>query len=531
MILQKMFIYIFVGLVSLSIQQNPLHEVGAVEQRKPFFERFRRLEEQFRRFQELTLTRLQGIAENYNISYNIDRRFQYLTDQYNNLTSIVNGFHKVTDNEINNLKTWMKKLQKKSKKMDLKVSGLEILFNERNKQSLKETKEQGALLSNLTLEIKDQRKEIDSLASNRNDLQRDLDTIQDEIRSQGVKMASIEEQMKSVLQNDAFSAKSASASQSLNQTPQGKQSESPKLQLERRQQKLNKLRTKHRQLQERQQVLRQSQSEQLHNNFQGRTPQQNRSKGDEPLEEQAQLQPKPEGIIKQLPEQQQVPKQQEAPRKPGTICNVHSVLVFPTSSAENFVTFKKGIDRGIHELSICTWLRTSASYLGTILSYATEENDNKLVLHGRNVTKQKTIHFVIGDPAFRELPVELLLDSRWHHLCIIWSSVHGKYWFYIDRRLVSTGSRFQKGYEIPSGGSLVVGQEQDTFGGGFDSSESFVGNLAGFYIWNHALSPGEVSGIATGKGLPRGMILTLNDISTVNGTIQQISCPCLEHCM
>uniref|UniRef100_H3B2F7 Pentraxin 4 n=1 Tax=Latimeria chalumnae TaxID=7897 RepID=H3B2F7_LATCH len=489
MILQKMFIYIFVGLVSLSIQQNPLHEVGAVEQRKPFFERFRRLEEQFRRFQELTLTRLQGIAENYNISYNIDRRFQYLTDQYNNLTSIVNGFHKVTDNEINNLKTWMKKLQKKSKKMDLKVSGLEILFNERNKQSLKETKEQGALLSNLTLEIKDQRKEIDSLASNRNDLQRDLDTIQDEIRSQGVKMASIEEQMKSVLQNDAFSAKSASASQSLNQTPQGKQSESPKLQLERRQQKLNKATSHWR-------------------NKHNSSPN-----------------------LKQLPEQQQVPKQQEAPRKPGTICNVHSVLVFPTSSAENFVTFKKGIDRGIHELSICTWLRTSASYLGTILSYATEENDNKLVLHGRNVTKQKTIHFVIGDPAFRELPVELLLDSRWHHLCIIWSSVHGKYWFYIDRRLVSTGSRFQKGYEIPSGGSLVVGQEQDTFGGGFDSSESFVGNLAGFYIWNHALSPGEVSGIATGKGLPRGMILTLNDISTVNGTIQQISCPCLEHCM
>lgn len=213
-----------------------------------------------------------------------------------------------------------------------------------------------------------------------------------------------------------------------------------------------------------------------------------------------------------------------------TVCNVHSMLVFPNSSTENYATFTKGLREPLHELSICSWVKTNASYLGTILSYGTEDNDNKLVLHGRNGATYDAFHFVIGDPAFRELPLVPLIDGKWHHICFIWSSIQGKYWFYVDRRLTSTGSRFQKGYEIPPGGSLVFGQEQDTLGGGFDSSEAFVGNLAGFAMWNRALSPGEVSGTATGKGLPRGTILTLADDPLIHGAVERVDCTCLEHC-
>uniref|UniRef100_A0A8C8SQW1 Pentraxin family member n=1 Tax=Pelusios castaneus TaxID=367368 RepID=A0A8C8SQW1_9SAUR len=207
------------------------------------------------------------------------------------------------------------------------------------------------------------------------------------------------------------------------------------------------------------------------------------------------------------------------------------MLLFPSASTENFATFGQGFLTGLHELSLCSWVSTHARYLGTILSYATEENDNKLVLHGWNATIPTSIHFVIGDPAFRELPVRQVLNGRWHHVCVIWSSIQGRYWFYVDRRLASLGSKFQKGYEIPPGGSLILGQEQDMVGGGFDPSEAFVGGLAGFAIWNRALSPGEVSSIATGQGLPRGTILTLADVSALNGAVQKVNCTCLEQCL
>ncbi len=48
-------------------------------------------------------------------------------------------------------------------------------------------------------------------------------------------------------------------------------------------------------------------------------------------------------------------------------------------------------------LSICTWLKVDANYLGTIIYYVTENNDNMLVLYGRNSGILGVMYFVIGD--------------------------------------------------------------------------------------------------------------------------------------
>ena len=77
----------------------------------------------------------------------------------------------------------------------------------------------------------------------------------------------------------------------------------------------------------------------------------------------------------------------------------------------------------------------------------------------------------------------------------------------------------------------MLGQERDAVGGGLDPEEGFEGRIAGFVVWNRLLSPGEVAGVATGKGLPRGVVLTLEDVAGVHGEVQQVACECLEHCV
>ncbi|XP_039632077.1 pentraxin-4 [Polypterus senegalus] len=501
-----------------------LQEAVHAEHRKPFFERLRRLEEQFRRFQQMTLTRLQGIADNYNVSYNIDAHFQLLTEQYQNISDSINGFKATAENDLSSLKFWTRKLQKKSKKLDLKVNALEKAVNDINRQQTKDKKEQVLLLTNLTEEVQSQKNQITSLFANKDKIEANVQILQETVNGQRVKVDKFEEQVRTALQNDVVSFRTFSQQKS-NETPKDKSSESPETptkQVKKTMASNQKLHVKHlrsKQLQQKQQP-----------------PQPTRV---DPTQE-TEIQPTTESLIKSnqlkpqnptlIPQMQKISKNQEMPIKDGTICNVKSMLYFPNSSTDDYVTFKKGFSTGIHELSICTWLQVGSGYLGTMLSYATEENDNKLVLHGRNSTTQTSIHFVIGDPAYRELPVDSLLDGKWHHICLIWSSIEGKYWYYIDRRLVSTGSKFQKGYEITPGGSLVIGQEQDSMGGGFDITESFVGSLAGFAVWNQALTPGEVSGIVMGKGLPRGTIITLDDIAEVKGNVQHIACGCLEYC-
>ncbi|XP_029998103.1 pentraxin-4-like [Sphaeramia orbicularis] len=255
----------------------------------------------------------------------------------------------------------------------------------------------------------------------------------------------------------------------------------------------------------------------------------------------------------QLPLRHKIPDRPVV-KKDATICNVDSMLFFPSASEQNYVTFSLSLPN-LPELSMCLWLRVDTSHVGTLLSYATHDNDNQLVLYGRNSSVSSTsfsassssshlsysslfapksfpsLDFVIGDPVFRRLPISSLMDSRWHHLCVVWSSIQGRFWHYNNRRLASTGSDFRKGWEIPGGGSVVLGQEQDSVGGGFDRAEGFAGQMAGFRIWDRVLSPSEVEGVAEGRGVPRGVVLGMEDIKQVHGEVQQVACECLEHCL
>ncbi|KAK9844409.1 hypothetical protein WJX74_002134 [Apatococcus lobatus] len=59
-------------------------------------------------------------------------------------------------------------------------------------------------------------------------------------------------------------------------------------------------------------------------------------------------------------------------------------------------------------------------------------------------------------------------DGQWHHIAVTWSSSDGQVNLYDNGRKVWTVTR-SKGKEIPSGGTLVIGREQDCQGGCFDS--------------------------------------------------------------
>ncbi|KAM9095159.1 pentraxin-4 [Sarcophilus harrisii] len=503
---------LFLVLITFYLQGTYLQKADESRQRKPFFERLRRLEEQFRRFQEVTLTRLQGIAKNYNVSYNINTRFQNLTDEHHTLAMSVSETQAAVQMDLNHLKAWMKKIQRRSRKADSKLLAFERSLNEKSKQSSQEKmkqQEQSTLLASLTGTIT---QDVSTLQKSQIYMQTEIKALQNVTQLQGARLNAVAEQLQRALQQAAFSPSPVTSSPLLPQPWKEKQQPGQQL-----------LHAKHRHRkklhQDRLELGTGTETQKLFQDL-----------GRPPLEEK---EPNTQSVRQTPPSIDEVlkePKQPQASQKTGEICNVGSMLVFPNTSTENVVIFSPGFLTGLRELSICTWVRTSSSYLGTLLSYATEENDNKLVLHGKDTLVYGTIHFVIGDPAFRELPVELLLDSRWHHMCVIWSSIQGKYWFYVDRRLVATGSRFREGYEIPPGGILVLGQEQDTMGGGFDSSESFVGSLAGLTVWDRALSPGEVSSITTGKVLPRSVLLTLANASSLEGSVKKVICACLEHC-
>ncbi|KAI5228861.1 Pentraxin-4 [Manis pentadactyla] len=130
---------------------------GPARQRKPFSERLRRLEEQFRRFQEVTLTDLQGVVSNYNLSHSIDTRFPGLAPETQATALAVNQSLATVQDHLGHLKTWMRKTQCRSQKVDSRLLALGTALSERQTQCSRDRKEQAAqrdTLSQLALGVR-----------------------------------------------------------------------------------------------------------------------------------------------------------------------------------------------------------------------------------------------------------------------------------------------------------------------------------------------------------------------------------------
>ncbi|KAM9261329.1 pentraxin-4 [Cariama cristata] len=452
---------LFCLLLAAALQSGLTQVPGPVARPGPLLLRLRRLEEQFQRLQEVTLSHLQSIAENYNISYNIDGRFRELAEQ----AEAAAAARAALGAELTHLATTGRRLHRRLKRLEGTVSALSPPHHPL-------THSPGAMVE------------------------------------AGTKLHGLPHTAQSW-------------SRQLEQEPQGWVAPSPR-------------RPKARWRQ-------QCRQEEGH-----RLPADTRPGGapGEDAEPPHDLTPGAQATTPVLPTMTMVPQEQPlAPQQPGEgryrppapvptspACRTGAVLLFPNTSAERIAVLEPGLRRGLRALSLCTWLATPAPHLGALLSYGTEDSGSNLAVRGCGGDLHGSACFVIRDGQFRELPVMPLLDGKWHHICLTWSSGQGQYRFYVDRRLLAAGSGFQQGYEIPAGGSLVLGWEQDGPSRDFRTAEAFVGHLAGFALWRRALLPGEVARMATSRGLPRGPLLTLADAS-LQGGVRRVACPCLQHCL
>ncbi|NWU19300.1 NPTX1 protein, partial [Dyaphorophyia castanea] len=167
-------------------------------------------------------------------------------------------------------------------------------------------------------------------------------------------------------------------------------------------------------------------------------------------------------------------------------------LTFPLRTNYMYAKVKKSLPE-MYAFSICMWIKSSASPgMGTPFSYAVPGQANELVLieWGNN-----PMEILINDKVAK-LPFAIN-DGKWHHICVTWTTRDGMWEAYQDGTQTGNGENLAPYHPIKPQGVLVLGQEQDTLGGGFDATQAFVGELAHFNVWDRKLSPGEVYGLAT----------------------------------
>ena len=82
---------------------------------------------------------------------------------------------------------------------------------------------------------------------------------------------------------------------------------------------------------------------------------------------------------------------------------------------------------------------------------------------------------------------------------------------------------------IAEGGVLVLGQEQDRDGGGFNYRQAFVGEMTNVNVWSRAFSSQEIFGMSRSCVVGQGDVMKWNDVrGHYQGSVQElplVSCP------
>uniref|UniRef100_A0A3B3VTS5 Neuronal pentraxin-2-like n=1 Tax=Poecilia latipinna TaxID=48699 RepID=A0A3B3VTS5_9TELE len=200
-------------------------------------------------------------------------------------------------------------------------------------------------------------------------------------------------------------------------------------------------------------------------------------------------------------------------------------LSFPARTNYMFALMKHAVPK-LRAFTVCLWLRPAAAGVGTPLSYAVAEQPNELVLlQDRSAPAELLINDKVA-----KLPLNFSRGS-WQHVCVSWTQKGGAWQAYQGGKLRGEGHGLAPGHHIRPGGELVLGQEQDSLGGGFDSTQAFVGELSQVGLWDRVLSSAQVASLARCSRVTQGAVVLWSEskVQVYGGATKDPGEPCSKH--
>merc|ERR1712212_1363549 len=79
-------------------------------------------------------------------------------------------------------------------------------------------------------------------------------------------------------------------------------------------------------------------------------------------------------------------------------------------------------------------------------------------------------------------------SNEWISVCWTWDASTGLTVLWVNGKR-SAHYILSPGSAVPKDVSVVLGQEQDDFGGGFDAQQSFVGDITDVHFWDYVIDP------------------------------------------
>ena len=173
------------------------------------------------------------------------------------------------------------------------------------------------------------------------------------------------------------------------------------------------------------------------------------------------------------------------------------------SGTDHRIDLPHEVLNGRLDVTIAFWLKTSKSGAQTIVSGANQLNDNEYIVF---FLHEGLIRFyshgnVGNNQVWCDVEIQPIADGTWHHFAVIRNASLGHADFFIDGEgdTERCGNLVYDTLKVEAGG-LILGQDQDTFGGGFDTGQVLRGALDDLRIYDGTLSATEVQALMRESG-------------------------------
>ncbi|XP_074077028.1 mucosal pentraxin-like [Macrotis lagotis] len=162
------------------------------------------------------------------------------------------------------------------------------------------------------------------------------------------------------------------------------------------------------------------------------------------------------------------------------------VFLFPKPSQDSYVTLIPLLNTRLQNFTLCLWTYTELMRGYSVFSYATQDVDNEILLFKDNIRQYS---LTIGGEEIT-FPVSENSHNP-EHICVTWESASGVAVLWINAKPL-VRQVLKVGYTLNANAKIILGQDQDSYGGSFDINQSFVGEIGNVCMWDYVLPPIEM---------------------------------------
>lgn len=171
--------------------------------------------------------------------------------------------------------------------------------------------------------------------------------------------------------------------------------------------------------------------------------------------------------------------------------------------------------RLITVMTVCLRFFSQLNRMQGLFSLATRDHSNALMLN-KDAEGSYKVHAGDDTYIFTKLPTNRM---DWNSVCWTWDSRTGLTQLWLNG-LRTSQKLVGQNYLVNGDLSIIVGQEQDAYGGGFDRNDSFEGDITDLHMWDRVVSACDLRSYMNQGSFSPGNLLNWNNLNfDVSGNV------------